>query len=277
MRLRVAAWNVEGRLSNLADGRRGTPAHILEGIAALDADIIVLPEAYVNKPQTGVDRELASLGYSWQDVRYDDSDRGNVFSGQMPYLRILSRLPITTTHTVQFGGLRRLLVVTVQDTQSMQSLRIVATHLDDRTEERRLMQIDDMISLLSQHSMPTLVMGDFNAMWPGGRAILLRSRLVASLVRCLPHGFIKSASLRVLEMASGTTMKRLKSELNLHDADARHQATTTPKMRQMVYMPSIRLIQIDHILLTATIKSTDFKVARDGGSDHRAISTTIIT
>jgi len=77
-------------------------------------------------------------------------------------------------------------------------------------------------------------------------------------------------------MATGRVLGRLKNEAGLHDADPRHMATTTPKMRDRLYMPSIRLAQIDHALISDEIGVRDFTIGPDGGSDHRAIAVTIV-
>jgi endonuclease/exonuclease/phosphatase family metal-dependent hydrolase len=76
-------------------------------------------------------------------------------------------------------------------------------------------------------------------------------------------------------MATGDALFMLESESDLKDVDDRRQATTTPKMRFQEWMPSVRIVQIDHIFVTPTVTVKDFKVSRDGGSDHRAISATV--
>ncbi len=67
----------------------------------------------------------------------------------------------------------------------------------------------------------------------------------------------------------------LKLRTNLTDADPKKRPTTTPKMRGQEWMPSIRIAQIDHIFVSPEIEVSDFRIARDGGSDHRAISATV--
>jgi hypothetical protein len=47
MAIKVASWNVEGRLSGYVENGRGSAGHILDGIENLDADIVVLPEAFL--------------------------------------------------------------------------------------------------------------------------------------------------------------------------------------------------------------------------------------
>lgn len=270
MPIKIAAWNVEQRLSLLTNKKRGTPTQILGMIKRLEADILVLPEAYRNAPAKGVDAMLRELGYEWYDCRYDDRGRAE----ELPYIRVLSRLPIISSSLHRWGDLRNLLVVTVK-TKEGKHLRIVATHLDDRTEELRRRQIDEIIPFINASTMPTVMLGDFNAMHGRGRARLLNHKTSRMLAARVPHGEIRSVVTRLADMAVGGVLSRLETETSLRDIDPRRRPTTTPKMRAIEWMPSVRLAQIDHILVSPDIKASDFKVARDGGSDHRAISAII--
>jgi endonuclease/exonuclease/phosphatase family metal-dependent hydrolase len=116
-------------------------------------------------------------------------------------------------------------------------------------------------------------MGDFNAMhgedvWPSR---FLRSRFM----RALAHVVMPDISMRAVEMARGEALSLLESATDLTDADPRHQPTTTPKMRGREWMPSIRLMQIDHIFTSSNVTVEEFSIADDGGADHRAISARI--
>ena len=71
MNLKIAAWNTEQRLTTLTTKHRGTPEHILASIKKLNADILVLPEAYQNTTDPGIDEALRGMGYSWVDSTYD--------------------------------------------------------------------------------------------------------------------------------------------------------------------------------------------------------------
>ena len=95
MAIKLAAWNAEQRLTRLTNKKRGTPEHILQGIEALDADVLVMPEAFQEAPADSVDGRLKELGYEWMDARYDDRGREKVFEGAMPYMRVMSRLAMT--------------------------------------------------------------------------------------------------------------------------------------------------------------------------------------
>ena len=167
MAFKLATWNVEGRLSDYAHGKRGSAEHILDGIAAINADVLVLPEAYLgDQPAEGINDRLQAMGYEWRDVRYGDQDRdwSQEFMASMPSLRVLSRLAIINSEHVQWGNLRNLLVLTVRDPDTEKDVRIIATHLDDRTSEHRKRQIEDAIPFINASELPTIMAGDWNEM-----------------------------------------------------------------------------------------------------------------
>lgn len=278
MAIKIAAWNVEGRLSQRTTKRRGSPRHILDGIRQLDADVIVLPEAYYKDPATGMDEQLRRLGYQWYDARYDDTndpsseadgDRTNV------YIRILSRLPIESARISRFGDVRTLGFVTVHDPVSGRRLLVIATHLDDRSEALRLKQAGAIAELVRYEKLPAVMLGDFNAVWDGAAARFLRSGAVRSLATCVPGKWFRSVAMRFTDMASGRVLQFLADRAGVRDADANRQATATPKLHGVEWLPSIRMAQLDHILITGELSASGVTVMPDGGSDHRAITTTI--
>jgi endonuclease/exonuclease/phosphatase family metal-dependent hydrolase len=275
VKLKIAAWNVEGRLARITTSGRGSPEHILTGITRLEADILVLPEAYVGEPAAGVDEQLRTLGYSWRDVRYEDKDEVLPHPGRRPQLRVLSKLPILSVEVVRYGGIRNHLIVTVKVPVLGRQLRVMPIHLDDRRENWRMQQLSELIPRVNQSTLPTIMMGDFNAMWPTRRARLLRSRGFQRLIAMLPTGPLKDIFTRLRGMATGTTMQHLQAETLLREVDPRRRATVTPKMYHMSWMPSIRLVQLDHIFISHDLGVEDFMVSGDGGADHRAVSAMI--
>lgn len=271
MALRVATWNVEGRLEGRTGGRRGSPPHILAGIQRLDADLIVLPGAYRDHPDPIVEERLLQWGYVCQDIAYRD----NATKGRGLSLRIATRLPLANIHVVRFGNIRSLLCLRVVDPESLCQVRIIAVHLDERSEARRLRQVEDMITHVACEPLRTIVLGDFNAVWPEGYAAVLGSEPVRRLAHRVPGRQFRAACLRLVDMAAGTTLMRLANEAGLHEADRLHLPTAMPKTRLTDLFPDIRLVQLDHILLTPGLVATDFDIAERSGSRHRAVSATI--
>lgn len=277
MAIKLASWNVEGRLSGYVKNGRGSAEHILEGIEALDADIIILPEAFLEEPAPGVDDRLAGMGYAVYDMAYGDDDRdwSQEFMGKMNYLRVLSRLAISQLEEVAWAGKRRLVSFHVNDPESEDEILVLPTHLDDRSENQRLDQVDDAATYVEKADIPTAMLGDFNAMWHRKRARLFGSRAMRFIASHIPHEGMRNKAVQFTDMATGTTLQRL-ADVGLRDADVRLRPTVTPKMRAAPFMPSVPLGQIDHILVSKELEATDFKVYPDMGSDHRAVAATIV-
>jgi endonuclease/exonuclease/phosphatase family metal-dependent hydrolase len=272
MSLKIASWNVEGRLSAENGSPRRGAAQIVESIRALDADVLVLLEAYseVSLEALPAATELADMGYQLRSVPYgeDFTERLDAYAPRLSLL-LLSRLAIRECEAIPLGTDRTGIVATVEYAPD-QVLRIIGVHLDDREEATRVVQVQDLVKTVCRSPLPTVVMGDFNAMhgddvWPSK---FLQTRVV----RALAHIVLPQISRRAVEMARGDTLHLLESATDLADADGRHQPTTTPKMRGREWMPSIRLMQIDHIFKTSNVTVEEFAVASDGGADHRAIS-----
>lgn len=277
MTLKIASWNIEGRLSTFSKSGRGTPTHILAGIRDQSADILLLVEAFDETLGIAphVTLALEALGYTSYDVPYNDTGPERVDPAlSQPVLRLLSRVPVEGIQHIRLGNLRNALIAKIIDPQTGRHIRLIGVHLDDRAESLRLEQLGDLIPIINNSELPTVMVGDYNAMHGRGRiARLLRSWLVRSFVRCLPTLSLRDFGKRAMEMATGTTISALLSETNLSDADSRHRPTTTPKVRQHSWLPSVRMLDLDHMLVSEAIIVSDFTIVRrDGGSDHRAIS-----
>lgn len=271
MAIKIVSWNVEGRLTAYEKSQRGTPTQILAEIKRLGADIVVLPEAYLDEPSPDVDSKLRAMGYRWYDTKYKDTlHDDDVAKWGWPHMRVLYRIPVSNIETKRWGELRDLPVLVVQDPATKKEICIIATHLDDINEGRRLLQLDEIIPFIKRSKLPIIMLGDFNAMWHKGRARLVGSRVFQVLVRLLPKN-AQSFARRASRMAEGSVMTKLQSA-GLTDADPYLLPTVTPKNRNLSWLPSVRLIQIDHILYSKNIDARSFRIEKDGGSDHRAIS-----
>ncbi len=271
MILKIASWNIETRLSNTNTKRRNNLSLIIKTIKEIDADILVLPEAHSEssldflKPR----QQLLDMGYKVYNVPYRDDTplRADAIARQVS-LVLLSKFPVEHFDIVRLGDFRDVFIATV-GLEPDQFFRVIGLHLDDRSEITRLKQVTDLVEIVNRSRLPTVVPGDFNSMhgedlWPSK---FLRSRLA----RLFSHIVLSSISLRAIEMARGEALKLLETSTNLIDADTKHSPTTTPKMLGREWLPSIRLIQIDHIFVSKDIKVNQFYVASDGGADHRAI------
>lgn len=270
--MKIAAWNVEGRLTRVTKKRRGTPEQILGMIEQINADVFILPEAYIGEPDVAVNRRLQDMGYEWRDAQYSESDRDPPSD---LHIRILSRFKILESTHVRWGNVRGLVAVVIHDPKSRQDVRFIATHLDERSDKRRLAQLNDAVIFINSSNLPTIMLGDFNAMHDDSKSKFVRSRAIKSLSALIPHKKIQERVVTLMEMASGVSLKFLESKTNLIDIDPRHLPTTTPKLKEMEWMPSVKMAQIDHIFVSPHFDSTHFTVYKDAGSDHRAISANI--
>lgn len=272
MAFSIATWNIEGRLSNYDGGKkRGTPERILAEIKRLDADIVVLPEAYLNATAKGVDEQLKAMGYSWYDTKYHDTLHDeDVKRWGHPFMRILYRLPLVHVETRRWGDMRDLPLITVLDPETKKKVTIIATHLDDLTEERRLEQVGDIATYLKTSQNPVVMAGDFNAMWHKGWQRYLSTGLAKNIARGIPSRRLRHIVERFFEMSEGRVMSRLQ-EAGLREADIYRRATVTPKRRNMTALPSVRMGQIDHILYSPGLNASTPVIGADKGSDHRSL------
>lgn len=274
--MKIVSWNLEGRLSDLASNERGTPEKIVAALKELDADVLVHPEAFgADKPVSAeTESALRVLGYSWQSVDYDDLiERGEKAAVPRPHMMILSRLPIKRFETIRPGNLRNMLVVWVEDPATGREVRVIGVHLEDREEQLRLKQVGPLVEYISSSDMPTVMAGDFNAMPPDAfRSRLIHSGLFRDPARLMPHAHMRYTMGRLSEMATGTTIATILRETNLVNTDPKLQPTTTPKMRKMEWLPSVRLAKIDWMFVSPDVAYRNFHVSDDLGSDHRALS-----
>ncbi|MDK2899342.1 MAG: hypothetical protein PWQ10_529 [Patescibacteria group bacterium] len=275
MNIKVASWNIEKRLENFNSKRRGNSAQIIEMINLIDADIIVLPEAHDKSSLDNLRTkdQLNNMGYYIYNMPYDDSTNPELSANNKHLsLLLLTRLKVIDIKIVKLGNFRNTIIATF-DCDNEKRFKVVGVHLDDKSEETRVKQINDLSKIINQTNIPTLIMGDFNAMhgedlWP---AKFLQSKFIKKLAKLIwPSVFI-----RTTEMAIGNTLKILEDNTNLIDIDKSHRPTTTPKMSGHEWLPSLRLIQIDHIFTSKDIKSKNFHIYKNGGSDHRAISANV--
>lgn len=274
MAIKIVSWNIEGRLTRFTKTGRGSPEHIISGIRELDGDVVFLAEASDGDDiEPEITDQIKTLGYEIYTVNYDNSGARKWAAEAAPNMKLLTRLAIKNFRQIRLGDIRNALVADIEDPASGQTVRIFGIHLDDRSEASRLRQLSDLLPVIRKSSAPTIVMGDFNAMYKDSLpARILRSRFMAYIVRHWPHPLTKDGGQRVIDMATGTTLRTLEKATDLREADPRRSPTSTPKLRSQEWMPSIRLVQIDHIFVSPGVTITNFRVGRDGGSDHRAIS-----
>jgi len=283
--IKIASWNIEGRLAPYASIGRGSPSHILESIEELNADILLLVEAYGTDQEKDIpigpeiDKKLQDLGYTIKDVDYDEGGDIRIDPAEYkPRFRLLYRNSVKGITVIRLAKLRNALVVTCIDEATNTAFRFIGIHLDDRSEALRQNQLTDLIPIINSSRVPTIMMGDYNAMHGTTlRAHIIKLRLIKTLLTHVPiHKHIRYVFKRTIEMANGSTLGSIESETGLYDVDKKKRPTATMKMRPHEWMPSIRLIDIDHMFISEDVIVNSFVISKfDGGSDHRIISANI--
>lgn len=273
--LRIASWNIEGRLSETTNKKRGNPDHIIQSIKKLNADILVLLEAHGENSLDNLNskQQLIDMGYKIFDIPYqDDTPSRTDTSAELLSILLLSKLPIDHFRNIRLADMRNAFTAIVKNHYEI--FRIMGVHLDDRSEATRIHQVADLSEIINQSKLPTVVVGDYNAMH--GEDLMPSKLLRSRPVKLISKFILPSIAVRATEMARGEALKLLQASTGLSDADIHHRPTTTPKMRDLEWLPSVRLIQIDHIFVSSGIKVKDFQIAPDGGADHRAIIADLI-
>ena len=275
MALKLLSWNIEGRLSPFAIKGRGTPEQILSEIIAHDADVVFLPEAADgDEIAPEIIDKLESFGYTIHTVIYNDSGPRPFAAEQIPVMKLLTRVPVANFRQLRLGDVRNALVADITDQKNNTMIRLYGLHLDDYSETNRLLQIETLLEYLKDDTLPVVAMGDLNAMHATDLpARLAHNVFTKQIVKLVPPTAFKDIVRRIYEMGSGTALEKLETQSGLTDVDSRHRPTSTPKLRGHEWLPSIRLVQIDHIYVSSNVRTVDFQIAKhDGGSDHRALS-----
>lgn len=267
--MRLAAWNVARGLSNTeqeASPRR--TQQIIDGIEQLDADVVILSEAY---NQRGIEPDAAqhltqTLGYRALATPYEDSiAHQNEPSDFEQHLMILTRQD-GALQPVRLGGRNALAHQVMVDASPV---TILGSHFEDRQETLRLGMAEAVVDMIDDGATPVVLAGDLNAMhrqdW---RAHVLRHSLTRLAAQHAPHPRIRSLGTRLTEMADGTTIDTLLAA-GLEDSDYHRTAT--------MKLGGAALVQLDHIMTSRGIHSHNFQVDNLRGSDHRAISADIVT
>ena len=269
--LRVVTWNAEGMFIEGSLTRRAKPHDAIETVKRLKADIVVVPEfGMLNSLSVPIQTAIHSLGYDIVEVPYDDIP----IPAHVPTdygMAVLTKLPILSKKIHRLGTTRS--SVELQLRLQNHAIRVFGIHLDDQSEVSRLSQIADLSALINNDKkIPTLVMGDYNAMIRQSNvARIARSRLAKAAASRVPHNTIRSMAVRFSEMAYGTTIDYLVSSTNVVDLDPTHQRTVSAKNNDLPWAPSVRMAKIDWIFGSPSITATHYRVLPDVGSDHRPV------
>jgi endonuclease/exonuclease/phosphatase family metal-dependent hydrolase len=161
--MRVATYNIaSGGFTNYdSTARQPERLELLQkAIRTIDADILGLTDTFRWK-DIFTSRQIEQLfdyPYSYHinmnDTRVD----------KRIGVAILSRSPIITHEAIRLHN-RDAIKVTVRLANTDRLLKVFVVYLDDLSELTRQKQVQDAVTYLSG-AEPTIIMGDFNAVWP---------------------------------------------------------------------------------------------------------------
>jgi endonuclease/exonuclease/phosphatase family metal-dependent hydrolase len=261
----IASWNVARGLSD----KERSP-QIKRGLETLDADIIVLSEAYDVSGKPFQNDFAEELGYRSFSTEYEDQQP---HPSDKQFITVLSRVAmnasvirLATRNAIQLNF----------DGKDGANQQLIGVHFDDRNAQIRNLMAYSIAESINP-STSTLVVGDLNSMHEDDwRARIIGSPLSREVAHSIPvlgtEGSkvkldrIRSILTRLTEMADGKTQEIL-TEAGFQETD--------PTYRPTLLLGSFAIAQLDHILHTANLKSQNFQTYRLAGSDHKAISATI--
>lgn len=263
--MRVATWNAEGMFSEGHGTIRANAADAIRTLRALDASVVVIPEFAIQSrllPETK--KAIRNMGYTLSLAEYiDERATGLLFA-------VLTKTAPSAVKLNRFKDSERFaLSVTVEHNNKMYN--IIGVHLDDRSEDRRIIEVDSLNKMIVASEHPIVLMGDFNAMDGDSiRARLLRSWIAGLAARFTPSRDGLSIGQRLVGMADGRTIRSI-----LHTKEVRNvsgsSSTISAKQRGLELLPATPLVKIDWIFASSDISAQDVKVWSDVGSDHRPI------
>jgi len=263
----VMAWNV---LDAFSDENRAQG--ILEVVEEQQPDVAVFLEAWREDKAHPLEyalEELEAKGYATLHGLYDDNDGRQDRHGILGIVR-RDNLADRQPQLVSLGS-RNAVHIPFVDESTEQVIDFFGTHLDDRTEERRMGQANRLIAA-AEFSGRVVIGGDFNALYrDDSRAKMLR--IIKPLAQRMPTveprpdfkppklKRIGSLASRLTDMATGTTMEQFVGA-DFEDTDPKRQPTKGPFM-------------LDHIVVRGVTVNSQQTLEKSPLSDHRAVSASV--
>lgn len=267
MALEVAAWNV---LDAFSDARRAV--RVLRAVQRWRPDAAVLLEAWRDDRYTslldGVLEDFGNSGYDVVHSLYGDAGRPY----QHGIIGIVRREVAAAPQIVSLGS-RNAVRMSLPDASGGVPVEFLGVHLDDRSEQERLRQVERLIEMVKPCSR-VVVGGDFNAMHGADwRAQALRAvRPLAQHMQPAEHHHhwtppqlqrIGSLAARLTGMAAGTTLQQLEAA-GFTDTSTERPPTKGP-------------FNLDHILVRG-VQGFELRVdsVPPSLSDHRPVGALIL-
>lgn len=178
-KLRVFCYNVQ----------HADPNEAAKVIEKYDPDLVALQEIDVNNGRSGADMNEAAAIAEKLKMNYKFFS-AIPFEGGEYGIAILSKYTIVSTRKIDLPGTgeHRVLGVAYIDIGNNQRIVFANTHMDFKTKEENLNQMQKIIEALTTESDPVVLAGDFNAE-PGHPSIAFLDQhftRVCQNSKCLP-------------------------------------------------------------------------------------------
>ena len=257
--MKVLSYNTLAGFGDL-DLRDG----LLDFVEEVNPDVAFFSEGYLNDTNLSVvEGSILGLQSRGYDVAHNSDTTLIDRTDRTSFIGIVRR-DLGRASVMSIGSYRGF-IAHVTDPISGRELKLGGSHMDDRTEEKRLAQVADLPQL-------DVFMGDLNAMH-GDDTIAKAIRLFGPITRRFaeqdpdfaintnPVSKMMSMSQRLVRMADGRVLKALEASHGLKDSDPTHKPTIHG------------LVQIDHILHVDTLLPLNHTVHHEVNySDHKPVS-----
>lgn len=262
--VRVLAYNIaHGRGATVGnwEGDLAEKRDRIDGIAALiaeaDADVVILNEVDFDSTWSGHQNQAEAIarraGFShWTEQR--NVDLRFIYGSWKFGNAILSRFPIVDAEIVQFpahraweqllAGCKQGVVCTLQLSE-FQQVRVIAVHLEPRSEAVRAASARMIIDLAESSDAPCIAAGDFNS---------------------TPSDFPEAEHSAAGQNAMDVLQKREQFRL---------YAKNLPSQDEMTFSSTRPTRVIDWVLIPKGWRFADHRTASSKLSDHRPVIATV--
>lgn len=258
--IRVMAYNVAHGRGPIDDNWKGTAAEkrnrILEIAKLLGesrADVVVLNEVDFDSTWSGHQNQAEAIAQAAEfpcRVEHRNLDFRFIYGSLKSGNAILSRYPIVDSKLVRYpalhtterflSGHKQGLICTLQISKTQQ-LRVLAVHLEHRSEETRVRSAQKIVEAVEKSDIPLIAIGDFNSTLPAW-----------------PDAEFDSSGRNAMDVLLKSKHFEIASE-------------STPAEWNMTY-PSIKAgVTIDWILIPKRWKFSNHRVLDSQLSDHRPV------
>ncbi len=258
--IRVLTYNIAHGRGATDDNWEGTVAEkrkrieeIARLIAEAEADVVVLNEVDFSSTWSGHQNQAEAIALGagfpyWVEQR--NLDFRLVYGSWKFGNAVLSRFAITDTETLEFpalwsmerilAGCKQGVVCTLQLSREQQ-IRVLAIHLEHRSEDVRVLSAKKIVEAVESSEVPLIAVGDFNS---------------------TPHSFPKTERSTRGQNAMDLLLKSRRFEPHTQEM---------PTQNEMTYSSTVPTCVIDWILIPVDWRFAGYRIVASQLSDHRPV------